>query len=59
MGVHGGTDETSLMLHLRPERVDMAAAVRNVPEWLAGNRYVRFGGRVASAGSPTTSAPRG
>jgi len=47
MGVHGGTDETSLMLHLRPERVDMALASRNVPEWLARNEQVRFGGRVS------------
>jgi creatinine amidohydrolase len=46
MGIHGGTDETSLMLHLAPETVDMAAATRNVPEWLAANRYVRFGGSV-------------
>ena len=47
MGVHAGTDETSLMLHLRPERVDMSSAARNVPEWLAPNRHVRFGGRVS------------
>jgi creatinine amidohydrolase len=47
MGVHGGTDETSLMLHLAPELVDMSAARRNVPEHLAANRYVRFGGPVA------------
>lgn len=47
MGVHGGTDETSLMLHLRPDLVDLGAATRNVPEHLAANRYVRFGGRVA------------
>jgi creatinine amidohydrolase len=46
MGIHGGTDETSMMLHLRPERVDMSVATRNVPEWMAGNRHVRFGGRV-------------
>ncbi len=46
MGIHGGTDETSLMLHLRPERVDMSVATRNVPEWMAANRQVRFGGRV-------------
>ncbi len=46
MGIHGGTDETSLMLHLAPELVDMAAATRNVPEGLADNRYVRFGGPV-------------
>ena len=47
MGVHGGTDETSLMLHLAPELVDMSSARRNVPEHLAGNRYVRFGGPVS------------
>ena len=46
MGIHGGTDETSLMLHLRPEHVDMSVATRNVPEWMAANRHVRFGGRV-------------
>ena len=44
MGIHGGLDETSMMLHLAPELVDMSAAVRRVPEHLAGNRYVRFGG---------------
>jgi len=47
MGVHGGTDETSMMLHLRPDLVDMAQAERRVPEHLAANRYVRFGGRVS------------
>jgi creatinine amidohydrolase len=47
MGVHGGMDETSVMLHLRPELVDMSVAVRRVPEKLAENEHVRFGGRVA------------
>jgi creatinine amidohydrolase len=46
MGIHGGTDETSIMLHLAPELVDMSTATRNVPEALADNRYVRFGGAV-------------
>ncbi len=46
MGVHGGMDETSVMLHLRPELVDMTSAVRSVPEGLARNRHVRFGGSV-------------
>ncbi|HSM66030.1 MAG TPA: creatininase family protein [Ilumatobacteraceae bacterium] len=46
MGIHGGVDETSLMLHLAPELVDMDLAVRNVPEALAENRHVRFGGPV-------------
>ena len=47
MGVHGGMDETSVMLHLRPDLVDMSLAVRRVPEKLAHNEQVRFGGRVA------------
>ncbi|MFM8531461.1 MAG: creatininase family protein [Ilumatobacteraceae bacterium] len=46
MGVHGGTDETAMMLHLRPELVDMSKASRQVPEHLAENRHVRFGGSV-------------
>jgi creatinine amidohydrolase len=47
MGVHGGTDETSIMLHLRPDLVDMSLAERRVPEHLAANHHVRFGGRVS------------
>ena len=46
MGIHGGTDETSIMLHLAPELVDMTLATRNVPSALADNDYVRFGGAV-------------
>lgn len=47
MGIHGGMDETSVMLHLAPELVDMSLAVRRVPEALAQNEHVRFGGKVA------------
>jgi creatinine amidohydrolase len=47
MGVHGGTDETSIMLHLAPHLVDMSKAERRVPEAIAQNTYVRFGGRVS------------
>lgn len=46
MGIHGGYEETSVMLHLRPDLVKMELATRNVPEWLADNRHVRFGGAV-------------
>jgi creatinine amidohydrolase len=46
MGIHGGLEETSLVLHLRPDLVDMGRATRNVPEWLAANEHVRFGGPV-------------
>jgi len=47
MGVHAGTDETSIMLHLAPELCDMSTAVRRVPDKLVDNTYVRFGGRVS------------
>jgi len=47
MGVHGGTDETSLMLHLAGDLVDVSTVARQVPDHLAGNRYVRFGGPVS------------
>ena len=47
MGVHGGTDETSIMLHLAPELVRMELAERRVPDAIALNRYVRFGGKVS------------
>lgn len=44
MGIHGGHEETSVMLHLRPDEVDMSKAARNVPEWMLDNDHVRFGG---------------
>lgn len=44
MGIHGGHDETSLMLHLRPDLVAMDAATRSVPKAMAENTFVKFGG---------------
>ena len=46
MGVHGGLHETALFAYLRPDEVDMKQAVRSVPEWMAANEWVRFGGPV-------------
>jgi creatinine amidohydrolase len=46
MGIQGGTDETTIRLHLAPELVDMTVATRNDPEALADNTHVRFGGPV-------------
>ncbi|MCU1400320.1 MAG: putative creatinine amidohydrolase [Acidimicrobiales bacterium] len=47
MGIHGGTDETSVMLHLAPHLCDMSKAERRIPEGMIGNRYVKFGGKVS------------
>jgi creatinine amidohydrolase len=47
MGIHAGLHETAMVLHLRPDLVDMSLATPNVPEALAANRHVRFGGEVS------------
>ena len=47
MGIHGGIQETSVMMHLRPDLIDMTNISRKVPEKMASNKYVRFGGRVS------------
>ena len=47
MGIHGGLNETSVFMHLRPDLVDLSRAERKVPEALADNEHVKFGGSVA------------
>ncbi len=59
MGIHGGADETALMLHLAPDLVDMDSASRNVPERLASNRFVRFGGPVGFGWTSRDFGPSG
>lgn len=46
MGIHGGLRETSVFMHLRPDQVDLTRAERKVPEALADNTHVKFGGSV-------------
>ena len=46
MGIHGGLNETSVFMHLRPDQVDLSAVERKVPEGLAEHDYVKFGGPV-------------
>jgi len=46
-GIHGGHAETSLVLHLRPDLVDLSLAERSVPDHLADFELIKFnGGRV-------------
>ena len=47
MGIHGGRDETSVFMFLRPDLVDLSKADRRVPEKLAKNKHVKFGGSVS------------
>lgn len=59
MGIHAGRAETSLMLHLRPDLVRMDRAERNVPEHLAANEQVRFGGSVTFGWLASDFGPNG
>jgi creatinine amidohydrolase len=47
MGIHSGHEETSVVLHLRPDLVRLELAQRSVPDALAGFERVRFGGAVS------------
>lgn len=42
MGIHAGFGETSLVLHLRPDLVDLSLAERNVPAHVSATRYLGF-----------------
>jgi creatinine amidohydrolase len=59
LGCHANCGETSLMLHLFPERVTMARAVANVPRWLADYRHVGLGGDVTFGWSAGDFGPSG
>jgi creatinine amidohydrolase len=59
MGVHAGRDETSVLLHLTPELVDMSRARRSVPEAMAVRKRVKFGGDVPFGWSSADLATSG
>jgi creatinine amidohydrolase len=59
MGIHGGLQETSIMLHLRPELVAADRGARNIPAHLADNRHVRFGGSVTFGWLASDFGPSG
>lgn len=47
MGIHAGIEETSVMLHLRPDLVNLELGTRSVPEHLASLNRVGFGKPVS------------
>ncbi|MFB9927056.1 creatininase family protein [Amycolatopsis halotolerans] len=47
LGIHGGAAETSLVLHLRPDLVDLGSAQRRIPAQMADKVHARFGGSVS------------
>ncbi|MCU1513706.1 MAG: creatinine amidohydrolase, partial [Microbacteriaceae bacterium] len=49
-GIHGGHGETSLIMHLRPELVNLSLAKRWVPDHLADHELIKFNGGAISFG---------
>jgi creatinine amidohydrolase len=58
-GVHGGRDETAVVLHLRPDLVDLALARRDVPQQAARYKEIRFGPTVAFGWLSEDAGPDG
>jgi len=59
LGCHANAGETSLMLHLHPDRVQMEKAVSNVPFFLQGYDHVGLGGAVTFGWSAADFGPSG
>lgn len=43
-GIHGGHGETSLIMHLRPDLVDLSKAGRWIPDHMADLEFIKFNG---------------
>lgn len=50
LGIHAGWAETSLVLHLRPDLVDMSLAERNVPDYVATSELLGFHSKPVTFG---------
>jgi creatinine amidohydrolase len=50
LGIHGGAAETSMVMHLRPELVDLTGVDNWAPPHLAEFEYIRFNGGPVSFG---------
>ncbi len=50
LGIHGGAAETSLVMHLRADLVDLASAAPSVPAALAGYELIGFHSKPVSFG---------
>jgi creatinine amidohydrolase len=57
--VHGSSDETSMVMHLRPDLVDLSLAERSLPDWLDEFHQVGFGSDVTFAWTSEDVMPSG
>ncbi|MCU1423590.1 MAG: creatinine amidohydrolase [Microbacteriaceae bacterium] len=49
-GIHGGHSETSMILHLRPDLVDLSQAERWIPDHMADLELIKFNGGAVHFG---------
>ncbi|HXW79934.1 MAG TPA: creatininase family protein, partial [Acidimicrobiales bacterium] len=59
LGIHGSLSETSVVLHLRPDLVDMSRAERSVPSWVNGYGPLSFTGGTEFAWLSDDLSPTG
>ncbi len=59
MDIHGGHQETSVFMHLRPHLVHLERAGRAVPATLADNAHVKFGGLTSFGWLSNDFSPEG
>jgi creatinine amidohydrolase len=57
--IHGHTSETSIVMHLRPDLVDLSLAERSLPDWLDDYHQVGFGGNVVFGWTSDDIMPSG
>ncbi len=57
--IHGSAGETSMVLHLRPDLVDLDRAERSIPEWMSAYEHVSFAGDVAFGWTSEDVMPSG
>ncbi len=59
LGIHGSLSETSVVLHIRPDLVDMSRAERSVPSWVNRYGYLGFTGGSEFAWLSNDLSPTG
>lgn len=59
LGIHGGLSETSVVLYLRPDLVNMEKAERSVPDWVGSYDHVGLAGAAEFAWLSNDLSPSG
>lgn len=57
--IHGSAGETSIVMHVRPDLVDLDRAERSLPTWLGAYDHIGFGGEVSFGWASSDVMPGG